>query len=359
MQNWLNHWSLALVTFLPLIGAAVMMAIPKSEEQLHKTVALGTSIATLLVGLWIFFNFDYGNGGLQFVIDKGWIDTINSRFIMGIDGLSLPLFGLTLAVVPLVFIYSWNHIPEPGNPKVFLALMLILETGMIGSFLAEDLILFFVFFEVVLLPMYFMIGVWGGPERQYASIKFFLYTLFGSALMIISFLALYFLVKVPGGEALNQIHQLGGPLSNVKSGSLLSSFDIRALHLSGGSGIVHGTQLVIFGGMFVGFAERFTAEGDDRPANKRATSQHKVSRGFDITPAILDEFKAYATSQRIKIDDAAFAKDLTYIKAMIHYEADVDLFGVEEARRQLLKVDPQAAFALGFFDEAKALLVKK
>ena len=253
MHNWLNHWSLALVTFLPLLGAAVMMAIPKSEEQLHKAVALGTAIATLLVGLWIFFNFDYGNGGLQFVIDKGWIDTIHSRFIMGIDGLSLPLFGLTLAVVPLVFIYSWNHIPEPGNPKVFLALMLILETGMIGSFLAEDLILFFVFFEVVLLPMYFMIGVWGGPERQYASIKFFLYTLFGSALMIISFLALYFLVKVPGGEALNQIHQLGGPLANVKSGSLLSSFDIRALHLSGGSGIVHGTQLVIFGGMFVGF----------------------------------------------------------------------------------------------------------
>ncbi len=112
-------------------------------------------------------------------------------------------------------------------------------------------------------------------------------------------------------------------------------------------------------GMFVGFAERFTAEGDDRPANKRATSQHKVSRGFDITTAILDEFKAYATSQRVKIDDAAFAKDVVYVKAMIHYEADVDLFGVEEARRQLLKVDPQAAFALGFFDEAKALLAKK
>jgi NADH-quinone oxidoreductase subunit M len=144
---------------------------------------------------------------------------------MGIDGLSLPLFGLTLAVVPLVIIYSWNHIPDPGNPKAFLALMLILETGMIGSFVAEDLILFFVFFEIVLLPMYFMIGVWGGPERKYASIKFFVYTLFGSALMILSFLALY-----------QHAH----------------TFDMRQLRELSAT-IAHGTQLLIFGGMFVGF----------------------------------------------------------------------------------------------------------
>ncbi len=109
-------------------------------------------------------------------------------------------------------------------------------------------------------------------------------------------------------------------------------------------------------GMFVGFAEHFTAEGDERPANKRTGSQHKVQRGFDITPAFLDEFKAYVASQHMAIDDAAFAADQAFIKAMIHYEADVDLFGVEEARRELLKVDPQANFALGFFDEAKALL---
>ena len=233
MNTWLNHWSLALVTFLPIAGAIVMMALPKGNETLHKAFGLGTTLLTLAVGIWIFANFDYGNGGFQFVIDRSWIDTINSRFIMGMDGLSLPLFGLTLAVVPLVFIYSWNHIPEPGNAKAFLALMLILETGMIGSFLAEDLILFFVFFEIVLLPMYFMIGVWGGPDRKYASIKFFVYTLFGSALMILSFLALYFLAETPGGE-------------------LARTFDMRALpDLT--SNIAHGTQLLIFGGMFVGF----------------------------------------------------------------------------------------------------------
>ena len=97
-----------------------------------------------------------------------------------------------MVIVVLCIIYSWDHFPEPHNPKAFLILILVLETGMNGTFVAQDLILFFVFFEVVLLPMYFMIGVWGGEQRQYASIKFFLFTLFGSALMILSFLALYF-----------------------------------------------------------------------------------------------------------------------------------------------------------------------
>jgi len=111
-------------------------------------------------------------------------------------------------------------------------------------------------------------------------------------------------------------------------------------------------------GMFVGFAEKFTAEGDDRPANRRASNQHKVARGFAVTDEILAEFKQYVSAQRLKVDDAAFAADAAYIKAMIHYEVDVDLFGLEEARRQLMSVDPQAAFALGFLGEAKALIKK-
>ena len=146
---------------------------------------------------------------------------------MGVDGISLPLLGLTLFIVPLVMIYSLDHIPSPGNPKAFLSLILILETGMIGTFVAQDLILFFVFFEVVLLPMYFMIGVWGGPKRQYAAIKFFLYTLFGSALMIVSFIAVYFL-------------------------SDPQTFDMRALPTAA-AGISSGAALWIFGGMFMGF----------------------------------------------------------------------------------------------------------
>jgi NADH-quinone oxidoreductase subunit M len=147
---------------------------------------------------------------------------------MGVDGISLPLLILSMVTLVLVIVYSWNHVPEPGNPKAFFVLMLILGTGMNGSFVAQDLILFFVFFEVVLLPMYFMIGVWGGENRQYASIKFFLYTLFGSALMLVAFLALFFNT---GAE----------------------SFSMEYL-VAEGAGLARDVQNWIFAGMFIGFA---------------------------------------------------------------------------------------------------------
>ena len=236
MKEFLNDWGLVLVTFVPLVGAAVMLAVPKESEGTHKLLALVTSLVAAFVGILLLINFNYDRAGvLQFKVDRSWIDIINSRFIMGLDGLSLPLLALTLLIVPLVFIYSWNHIPEPGNAKAFLILMLILETGMVGSFLAEDLILFFVFFEIVLLPMYFMIGVWGGPERKYAAIKFFIYTLFGSALMLVSFLAVYYLVKDP------------------VTGQALNTFSIPKLRAAGGEGVARTAQIVVFGGMFLGF----------------------------------------------------------------------------------------------------------
>jgi NADH-quinone oxidoreductase subunit M len=229
MRSFLNDWGLILVTFVPLAGALVMMAVPKESEGTHKAIALVASLIAAAIGVLLLVDFDYGNAEtLQYVVDRQWIEVINSRFILGLDGLSLPLLALTLLIVPLVVIYSWNHIPAPGNPKAFLALILVLQTGMIGSFVAQDLILFFVFFEVVLLPMYFMIGVWGGPERKYASIKFFLYTLFGSALMIVAFIALSFLSEA-------------------------QTFDMRALSEFGGTGIARSTQILLFGGMFVGF----------------------------------------------------------------------------------------------------------
>src|ERR687892_1532483 len=128
---------------------------------------------------------------------------------MAVDGISLPLMVLSMFITLLCVIYSWDHFPEPHNPKAFLILMLVLETGMNGTFAAQDLILFFVFFELVLLPMYFMIGVWGGPNRQYASIKFFLFTLFGSALMLLSFLALFFLTD-PHTFDIPRLAALGG-----------------------------------------------------------------------------------------------------------------------------------------------------
>jgi NADH-quinone oxidoreductase subunit M len=179
-------------------------------------------------------NFDYdATATLQFFQDKTWIELINARYLVGIDGIALPLVLLTMFVVPLVIVYSWDHFPEPHNPKAFLMLILVLETGMIGTFVAQDLLLFFVFFELVLLPMYFMIGVWGGEQRKYASLKFFLYTAFGSALMIVSILAVYFLSPV------NEAGQ--------------HTFSIIALSEWGGADLARGTAILIFGGFFMGF----------------------------------------------------------------------------------------------------------
>ncbi|MCU1453641.1 MAG: proton-translocating NADH-quinone oxidoreductase, chain [Acidimicrobiales bacterium] len=237
MKDLLNGWGLTAATFLPLVGLAVMMLIPKAEETLHKVVALVTSLAVFAIGVALIATFDYDKtGNLQFVVDKKWIQLINSRYIVGLDGISLPLLALTVFIVPLVVIYSWNHFPEPNNPKAFLALILLLETGMVGSFVAQDLILFFVFFEIVLLPMYFMIGVWGGEQRQYAAIKFFLYTLFGSALMIVSILATYSL----------------SPKINI-DGHLVHTFDMRLLSTWAGGGLARTTGILVFGGFFMGF----------------------------------------------------------------------------------------------------------
>jgi NADH-quinone oxidoreductase subunit M len=235
-MEFLNDWGITLAVFLPLVGAAIVMLIPKREEEWIKGVSLLTSLATAGVGIAMLSKFSVDRAGeLQFLQDREWINVINSRYIVGIDGISMPMILLTMLVVPLCIIYSWNHFPEPHNPKAFLALLLILETGMVGSFVAEDLILFFVFFEIVLLPMFFLIAVWGGENRRYASLKFFLYTLFGSALMIVSFLSMYYLAKDPA------------------TGLALHTFDMRALVHAHGYGIARGTQILVFGGMFMGF----------------------------------------------------------------------------------------------------------
>ncbi|MBU3703458.1 MAG: NADH-quinone oxidoreductase subunit M, partial [Ilumatobacteraceae bacterium] len=156
------NWVLSVGTFLPLAGVLVMLFIPKAEEQLNKAVALITALATLAVGVYTLTQFDYDQAGkMQFVAETNWISVIKSTYYIGLDGISLPLYFLSMVITVLVMIYSWNHIPSPGNPKAFLILMLVLQTGMAGTFIAQDLILFFVFFELVLLPMYFMIGVWG------------------------------------------------------------------------------------------------------------------------------------------------------------------------------------------------------
>jgi NADH-quinone oxidoreductase subunit M len=240
-----NNYLLTLGTFLPLVGVVVMMFWPKDDESGVKTVGIVTAGATLLVGIFTLTQFDYGQSAkLQFAVDAEWIEVIRSGYTIGLDGISLPLYFLSMCVTFLVMIYTWDNMPDAGNPKAFYILMLVLQTGMAGTFISQDLILFFVFFEVVLLPMYFMIGVWGGEQRKYASLKFFLYTMFGSAFMLVAFLALYF--------------QAGGAAADaVASGELLASqqYSFAFEHLmTYGALVGHDVQVWIFAGMFIGFA---------------------------------------------------------------------------------------------------------
>jgi NADH-quinone oxidoreductase subunit M len=224
-----QNWVLSVGTFLPLLGVLVMMFIPRDEESTHKLIGIVTAGATLAVGIYTLAVFDYDQAEkLQFFADAEWIPVINSSYAIGVDGISLPLYILSMVVTFLVMIYTWDNMPDAGNPKAFYMLMLVLQVGMAGTFIAQDLILFFVFFEVVLLPMYFMIGVWGGEQRKYASLKFFLYTMFGSAFMLVAFLALFFQTDAV-------------------------SFGFAHL-VEAGAAIDRDVQVWIFAGMFLGFA---------------------------------------------------------------------------------------------------------
>jgi NADH-quinone oxidoreductase subunit M len=190
-MEWLDDWGLSLATFLPVVGAAVLLFLPKTQEKLIQLTAEIAAALALAFGIVIAFRFDYGNAAaIQFDVNLEWIPQIGSRYHIGVDGMALPLFVLSLLVSFLCVIYLRWHVPEPGKPKALLALVLLLETGMTGTFMALDLILFFIFWEIVLVPMYFMIGIWGGSNRQYAAVKFFLYTLFGSIFMLLGFIAL-------------------------------------------------------------------------------------------------------------------------------------------------------------------------
>ena len=231
-----QQWLLSLGTFLPLAGVLVMLFIPRRDEALLKLTAVVTAAATLAVGVYTLTQFDYDQSGkLQFFTTNSWIRPIRATYTVGLDGISLPLYILSMVITLLVIIYSLDHVPSPGNPKAFFILMLVLQTGMAGTFVAQDLILFFVFFELVLLPMYFMIGVWGGENRQYASLKFFLYTMFGSALMLVSFIALFVITK------------------NNSATPELATFKFQWF-LENGAGVAKNTAIWIFAGMFIGFA---------------------------------------------------------------------------------------------------------
>lgn len=180
---------LSWITFIPTLGALILIMLPsKSVKAIRTCAAIATGIPVLLA-IQLFFAFDRNNPGMQFVEKVTWIETFNIEYFMGIDGISISMVLLTALLSFLCIFASWNI---QKFLKGYFFLFLLLETGMIGVFCALDLFLFYIFWEVMLLPMYFLIGIWGGPRKEYAAIKFFLYTLVGSVFMLLGFLALYF-----------------------------------------------------------------------------------------------------------------------------------------------------------------------
>jgi NADH-quinone oxidoreductase subunit M len=179
------------VTLLPLAGAILVMLVPREEEAIHRGLGLLTAIVTFAVSLLILSGFDAGQAGFQLEVDKSWIEPLGIHFHLGVDGISLWLVMLTTFLVPLTLLSPQAIGIRNIRVREFTAAMLILETGMIGAFLALDLFVFYVFWELMLIPMYFIIGVWGGERRLYASIKFVIYTLVGSLLMLVAILYLY------------------------------------------------------------------------------------------------------------------------------------------------------------------------
>ncbi|HXF56426.1 MAG TPA: NADH-quinone oxidoreductase subunit M [Actinomycetota bacterium] len=231
MSGW-EKSAVTLAVFLPAAGALAVALVPRHLDRLIRALGILSSGAALAVGVAILFGFDYGAGReLQFELNTRWIDAINARYHVGLDGISLPLFELTLLLSFLCLVYTWRFLPEPGRPKAFVALTLLLETGMAGTFVAFDLILFFIFWELVLVPMYFLIGIWGSANREYAAIKFFLYTLFGSVFMLLAFLGMFFKGPTP------------------------HTFDLLALQEFGAAGgFSRDLQMLLFAGVFLGFA---------------------------------------------------------------------------------------------------------
>jgi NADH-quinone oxidoreductase subunit M len=182
---------LSVTTFLPLVGALWILGIQGEDEPAKRNarwVALWTTLVTFAVSLILVWRFDATSPEFQFVEKRPWLGGAISYY-MGVDGISLPFVILTTALMPLCIIASWN--PIQSRVKEYMVAFLALETLMVGTFCALDLVLFYLFFEGGLIPMFLIIGVWGGPRRVYASFKFFLYTLLGSVLMLLAIMAMY------------------------------------------------------------------------------------------------------------------------------------------------------------------------
>jgi NADH-quinone oxidoreductase subunit M len=179
---------LSVLIWLPILGGAATLMVGNGRPQLARWLALAVALVTLVVSIPLFSGFDMANAGMQFVEQHAWIPAYDIRYHLGADGISVALIGLTTLTTALVLIGAWG---VDKRVSQYYATLLILEGVMIGVFAAMDAMLFYVFFEAMLIPMFIIIGVWGGPRRVYASVKFFLYTFLGSVFMLVGLIYLY------------------------------------------------------------------------------------------------------------------------------------------------------------------------
>jgi NADH-quinone oxidoreductase subunit M len=230
------------IGLLPLVGVVAIVALPKAREEQAKLIALVASLAAMVASIIMAFAYKVGGARFQFTQDYTWIKAFGAHYAVGVDGIALALILMTTVLTPVCILASW-HDADRGEdadpdatggrgPRLFFSLLLATETLVIGVFGALDVFFFYVLFEAMLIPMYFLIGSFGGPRRSYAAVKFLLYSLAGGLLMLVAVIALYVV----------SIHQLG-----------TGTFDYRVL-ISGRVHISHGEQVALFLGFFIAFA---------------------------------------------------------------------------------------------------------
>src|SRR5215208_2493804 len=188
-----NSYILSFITWLPAVGAILILAVMKKDQSsLIKKFATAWFALDFIASLWL-LKYNRGVGGMQFLEDHEWIPLIGARYQMGVDGVAVLLIVLTTLLGAIAALSSWEYIQK--REKEYYVLLLLLQAAVIGVFASMDMLLFYLFFEVSLVPMYFLIGIWGGENRLYAAIKFFLYTLVGSVVMLLGVLKMYFLTQ--------------------------------------------------------------------------------------------------------------------------------------------------------------------
>jgi len=219
---------LTILTFLPVAGALLMLIFMRGRPSAYKLTALVTTIVTLALAIYLATQFQTGTADFQFQENVSWISSLGISYHLGIDGISLLLILLTTLLSAVAMLGTWNSIKDRG--LAFFISLLVLETGMLGVFVSMDLFLFYVFWEIQLIPMYFIIGLWGGARRIYAAIKFFLFTFAGSVLMLVAILAIVWWYSKNGGQL---------------------TFDILTLQHAGFSGSI---AIWSFAAFFIAFA---------------------------------------------------------------------------------------------------------